>query len=315
VVRRFEIEVPAPFRLDLCVWALRRRAHNAVDVWDGTTYHRVLALPDGPVELAVRQEQGGSGPLLAVELQGPGKSAPPASSTAEARRLLEVTLGLRVDISGFYALSEHDPRLAPLAQRFVGMRPPRFPSVFEALVNAVCCQQLSLTVGIHLVSRLAHRYGARAGGQDGLAAFPTPERLARADPGELRSLGLSSAKARAITLLAQRVASGAVDLEGLVDVYDETAQATLMALPGIGRWSAEYTMLRGLGRLHVLPGDDVGAQNNLRRRFGLAASGYDELAELSRTWWPYGGLVYFHLLIDSLADQGALTLAHEEDVA
>ena len=45
--------------------------------------------------------------------------------------------------------------------------------------------------------------------------------------------------------------------------------STLLGLPGIGRWSAEYVMLRGLARYHVLPGDDVGARNNLRRRFGL----------------------------------------------
>jgi DNA-3-methyladenine glycosylase II len=68
--------------------------------------------------------------------------------------------------------------------------------------------------------------------------------------------------------------------------------------------------LRGLGRLQVLPGDDVGARNNLRRRFGLAAdAGYDELVALGATWWPHGGMVYFHLLLDGLAGAGHLEAA------
>ena len=81
----------------------------------------------------------------------------------------------------------------------------------------------------------------------------------------------------------------------------------LLSLTGVGRWSAEYTLLRGLGRYHVLPGDDVGARNNLRCRFGLAAGAdYDAVAALSRRWQQYGGLVYFHLLLDALASSGHL---------
>jgi len=85
---------------------------------------------------------------------------------------------------------------------------------------------------------------------------------------------------------------------------------TLLGLPGIGRWSAEYVMLRALARYHVLPGDDVGARNNMRRRFGLPwDAGYDEVAGFSRRWHPYEGLVYFHLLLDALATRGDLVEA------
>lgn len=57
----------------------------------------------------------------------------------------------------------------------------------------------------------------------------------------------------------------------------------------------------------MLPGDDVGARNNLRRRFGLQdGAGYEAVAALARAWWPYAGLVYFHLLLDSLSAAGLL---------
>ena len=302
--RQFTLEAPAPFRLDLTVWALRRRAHNALDLWDDGTWRRSLPAGHGALGLAVTQVQGETGNRLAVTLDRPG-TAPGRAALAEARRVVTRALGLEVDLGGFYALAEGDCRLSTLAQRFLGMRPPRFPSVFEALVNAVACQQLSLTVGIHLLNRLATHLDLDRGMDKVRPAFPTPEQLATADPTELRELGFSGAKTKTLVTLGQKVASGEVDLEALGDLDDRTARDLLVGLPGIGRWSAEYTLLRGLGRLDVLPGDDVGAQNNLRRRFGLAADGrYDAVAELSREWWPYGGLVYFHLLLDRLAEEG-----------
>jgi DNA-3-methyladenine glycosylase II len=305
-VAQLELRPPGPFRLDLTVWALRRRAHNAVDSWDGTWYRRTVVLGQQPVEVAVGQVSGADRPRLTVELRSAGP-APSAAVTAAAQRLLECMLSLHADLAGFYSLAEGDPRLAPLAHRFVGMRPPRFPSVFEAVVNAVACQQLSLVVGVHLLNRLAGRFGPVVPGLDGPAGFPIPSALAAARPEDLRALGFSRAKARTVINLARAVASKEVDLESLEAADDHSALEALMELPGIGRWSAEYTLLRGLGRWHVLPGDDVGARNNLRRRFGLAPdAGYAEVSELSRSWWPYGGLVYFHLLLDSLANAGQL---------
>jgi DNA-3-methyladenine glycosylase II len=241
---------------------------------------------------------------LAVELRG-GGSSPGGGDEDEVRVGLRRTLGLDIDLSGFYRLARRDPRLTAMAARFSGMRPPSFPSVFEALVNAIACQRLSLTVRIHLLN-LAARYGDSVSpAADAPRAFPGSERLVRADPEDLRALGFSRSKARAIVALAVQVEAGELDLEALRRAGDVEARAVLLDIGGVGRWSAEYTMLRGLGRLHVLPGDDVGARNNLRRRFGLDASaGYDELSQLARSWSPYGGLVYFHLLLDSLADAG-----------
>ena len=305
---RFTIEGCPPFRLDLTVWALRRRPHNTIDAWDGTTYTRTLVADGAPVQVAVRQDDVGGPELgrLVVEVRGRG-GAPSEAGVAEARCTIERMLGLYVDLAGFYELAASDKRLAGLAQHFLGVRPPRFASVFEALVNAVACQQLSLTVGIHLLDRLAAVYGPQVALRGATPGFPTAERLAAAEPSQLRRLGFSLAKARTIIGLARAVGSGTLDLDALVQAEDERAVSALVSLPGIGRWSAEYVLLRGFGRLEVLPGDDVGARNNLRRRFDLPASaGYYEVASLAKGWWPYGGVVYFHLLLDGLAQSGHL---------
>jgi len=223
---RFEIRVPTPFRLEPTVWALRRRPHNAMACWDGHNYRRVLMLGQRPIEVTARQDAGQGIPVLDVDLRGSG--GPLGDDIVrEARRILERTLGLGVDLAGFYRLADSDPRLQTLAKRFYGMRPPCFPSVFEALVNAIACQQLSLTVGIHLLNRLSERFGPTvSAGRDQPFCFPTPEGLAEADPQVLRDLGFSHAKARFVTTLAVRVASGQLDLEAL---REETAEEALGA--------------------------------------------------------------------------------------
>jgi DNA-3-methyladenine glycosylase II len=84
--------------------------------------------------------------------------------------------------------------------------------------------------------------------------------------------------------------------------------ARLRGLRGVGRWTAEYVLLRGLGRTHVFPGDDVGARNNLGRWLGLSSAlDYDGVRRAVAAWHPYAGLVYFHLLMDRLASRGDLS--------
>ena len=150
----FELRVVPPFRLDLTAWALRRRPHNTVDRWDGTSWRRVLVMDDEPLETAVTQLGTSEQPRLKVTLSGNRISE---HTKRHVSRLLRQMFGLRTDLTAFYSLAARDKRLAPFAQRFRGLKPPSFPSIFEALVNAIACQQLSLTVGIVLLNRLAEQ--------------------------------------------------------------------------------------------------------------------------------------------------------------
>jgi DNA-3-methyladenine glycosylase II len=105
--------------------------------------------------------------------------------------------------------------------------------------------------------------------------------------------------------LAAAVAEGGLDLESLAAVPDKSALARLQLLHGVGRWTAQYVLLRGLGRIHVFPGDDVGARNNLQAWLRLPkALDYDGVARTIKRWRRYGGLLYFHLLLDRLAETG-----------
>jgi len=292
-----------PFRLGLTVWALRRRPENAIDRWDGETYRRVLPLAGGAVELAARQTGPAERARIEVRVHGPGARAATKPAVTAA---LERLLGVRIDMTEFYRFASSQRRLDQLAAKFRGMKPPRFPTVFEALVNAIACQQVTLSLGIQLLNKLAARYAVSLA--DGSAqAFPLPTDLADRRPEDFRRLGFSRQKGRAMIELAQSIASEQADLEALAGEDDDSAVAQLQLHRGIGRWSAEYALLRGLGRTHVFPGDDVGARNRLQHLLKLPQKlDYATVRRRLRRWRPYAGLVYFHMLLDGLAEAGRL---------
>ena len=118
-----------PFRLDLTVWALRRRPRNLIDRWDGTTYRRLIVLGGRPTELAARQAGSFAAPRLIVTTT----PSPRASERGRVRSLVCQLLGIRTDLTDWYRTAAGDARLGPLASRFLGMKPPRFPTVFEAV--------------------------------------------------------------------------------------------------------------------------------------------------------------------------------------
>jgi DNA-3-methyladenine glycosylase II len=303
---RFEITAPGPFRLDLSVWALRRRPGNAVDRWDGNTYQRALRVAGGPADIAVVQVGRSDVPRLAVTVTTDA-SRDPGVVCPETAALLRRMLGLDVDLSGFYASAGRDPHLRELTQRFRGLKPPRFPTLFEGLVNAVACQQLTLTFGIELLNRLAAAFGRSAPGATDAHPFPEPRDIAGLDPDALRNLGFSRQKSVALIALAGHVERGTLRADDLARLDDDDAADRLRALRGIGRWSAEYVLLRAMGRLRIFPGDDVGARNNLQRRLGIDAPlDYAGVRRITDRWAPYSGLVYFHFLLAGIDEAGWL---------
>ncbi len=309
----FFLEPVGPFRLDLTVWTLRRRSSNEVDRWDGTTYRRVLILDGLPVDVSVAQWAPPDSRRLHVTLAGQQISE---KVKTLAKKSLERLLGLRVDLSDFYRLAAQDDRLRPLVKRFHGMKPPRLPSLFEALANAIACQQLSLSLGILLLSRLTKSFGVSANPRmpGSARAFPRPEDIANHRPSDFRKLGFSHTKGESLIRLAQACLHE-IPCDALEKANNASVMECLQAWKGIGRWSAEYVLLRGLGRLDIYPGDDVGARNNLQRWLKLRKPlDYPGVRQITACWQPYAGLIYFHLLLDRLDAGGHLAAPVPENL-
>lgn len=305
-MKRFflDLEPVSPFRLDLTVWALRRRPDNIVDRWDGKTYRRVLVSESNePFEIAVTQ----SGSQLHVLVHSQKENEALKDQVACA---LERLLGIDVKLDGFNRLAQRDDKLGPVVEKFRGFKPPRLHSLFETLVNAIACQQFTLTMGIRLLNSLIERYGLTFQNDDGFFhAFPRPQELANADIEDLRKMKFSYQKAHYITGIAQSIVRGELDLDEINMLDDTNAIKRLCDLNGIGRWTADYFLLRGLGRTHIFPADDVGARNNLQRWLELPEKlNYETVHQALKPWKDYGGLVYFHLLLKSLSEKSVIVL-------
>lgn len=301
----FQLKPVPPFRLDLTVWALRRRSRNEIDGWDGKVYSRVTVVGKKAVLVNVTQLSNNRLPVLRV--------------TAFAKRIdlslkpfiasiLERLLGLQVDLNPFYHFAAEEPTLNSLVQRFKGLKPPRFESAFEALVNGIACQQLSLEAGLTILNRLVERVGLPFGsGEQIRHAFPRPEEIGAVPTRSLRALGFNMNKTIALKTISQEIISGRLNLEILSGCTNGEVVFRLLELRGIGRWTAEYVLLRGLGRIDVFPGDDVGARNNLSRWLKIReAMDYSRVEKTLRRWGSYKGLIYFHLLLDGLERSGRL---------
>ena len=299
----FTLRAHPPFRLDLTVWALRRRAHNKVDLFDDGTWRRVLVMGRSPVGLAVMQTRRGASPEIEVRMS----AARPRDMKDRVAASITRILGLERDLSGFYRLARSDSTLRPLAERLRGMKPVQYPTVFEAFANAVACQLVSLSAGMHVLNRLTHEFGKPMRSRGiAMRSFALAEAIARANPDALRALGLSRQKGEYLINLA-RLGTNPKDHDfssiGALD--DAAAIERLSKIRGVGRWTAEYVLLRGLGRINIFPGDDVGGRNKLCEFLGeTGAPDYEGVRRSIERWHPYGGLIYLHLLVNGLVDAG-----------
>ena len=208
-------------------------------------------------------------------------------------------------------------KIGRLVDEFRGLKPPRFPTVFEAVANGIACQQLSLLVGILLLSRLAHKIGVMlANSRDAAHAFPDPTDFSGVKEQSLRSLGFSANKSQALLEVSSAIRDRRLNLDSLVKLDNQGALERLVKLKGVGRWTAEYVLLRGLGRLDIFPGDDVGARKKLAQFLRMnKALDYDGVRRAVAGWQPCAGFVYFHLLLARIKKAGWLCSHHAKCAA
>jgi DNA-3-methyladenine glycosylase II len=235
-----------------------------MDLWEGERFKKVLVLDGIPHLLTVSQHGSTEEPQLQVEVQSRKKEE---YLEETIYRYCEKLFGFGYNLSDFYRLSRQNSFIHQMVERFSGLKPPRFPSIFESILNGIVCQQISLAACIQILSRMAETHGLADEHLSSLHAFPRPEDLSAGAPNALRTVGVSSRKSVTIVNLAQRIQAGDLDLERIADMTDEEAEQFLQQISGVGLWTARYVLLRGLGRLNIFPTGDVGARNKLRRWF------------------------------------------------
>jgi len=292
------VAVRPPYRLDLTAIVLRRLSTNVVDVFDGSAYRRLLGDLAQPVLLRVEQVAPDA---LAVRLDGPG------AEELDPHAIAQRSLGTDVALSPFYAGAADVPWLHRIATGALGVKPPRYPSLWETICNAVVYQQVSIHAAGAILRRVIERcaFPLETAGVR-LFPFPTPRTLLEADPIELRDLGLSVNKINALKAVGEAIDSGDLDEDALESL--ETAQLieALVAHKGIGPWTGAVVALRGFGRLDIFPMNDSGATAGLCKLSGDPTIEAEQIIDVLR---PQQGMLYYHLLLGRLHATGEVTLA------
>lgn len=289
-----ELRVVTPYRLDLTVSALRRLSTNVVDVLtpDGH-YMRALAGASGPVIVHVVQLRADT---LRVTIDGV------ASDHALALALVQRMLGVDRDLAHFDLAAARLKWLRRLAHRMHGVKPPRYPTLWEAFVNTIAFQHVSLQAASAITRRLIVAFG-RPMEREGvlLYAFPGVEQVLGANETMLRRVGFSASKLATLRRVGEALASCTLDEAMLEEQSSAAASATLQRIKGIGPWTAAVILLRGLGRLDVFPLRDTSVARNLALVGGRASLDVAAIVEALR---PQQGMLYYHLLLARLESRG-----------
>ena len=236
------VSLPEPFEFELSTERYRAFGADLANLWHEGGLHRVF----GDREARITAAAGG----IAIQPRDPDLAAP-------VRRYL----GEPFDLDGFYAFAASEPVLSGLAEGLRGFRPPLVPDAYESLVTSVTAQQISLHAAFAVRNRLIQAFGRPF---EHAYAFPTRERMAAAEPEELLPLGFSRRKADYVIGLAR----SEVDLGGLAGLPDDEVKARLVALPGIGEWTADWFLARHLARPDAWPHGDLGLRKAVLHFYG-----------------------------------------------
>jgi len=293
--RRFELKPERPYSLARTASRLIRFSTLVDRIDEKGGYSRCLRLDGRLALLHVRQTAPPSRAVLEVSLRGEGVRA--KAVVEEAERVVRRMLGADCKLRAFYSALGNDPFLADSIKAHRGMSLCGGPTLFETIVTSILAQQVNLRFAYSIYETLTRRYGERfaVDGETRLA-FPTPERLARVRIETLRGFKLSAAKAGTIHRMARAFARGELEERELEGLSDDEVIERLVAYKGIGRWTAETSLMRGLGRIDVFPAGDLGVVKKL----AIEMLGREEVAkeaemrDFSRRWRPYRSLALIY---------------------
>ncbi|UFU03525.1 hypothetical protein LQF12_02630 [Ruania suaedae] len=282
-ITTIELPTASPFDGE-ALWAyLAARTVAGVEDIDGARYRRAVHLAHGPGVLELRRpepEATAPGVLRAtVRLSVP-------ADRAQAESIVRRTADLDRDPTDVLEGLGAHPWLGPLVRARPGLRAPQHPGGFEVAVRAVLAQQVSLTAARTHAARLVTATGTRLPTPVGTVThvFPTPAQVAALgtdDTAQESVLAMPAGRRRAVLALSRAVLEG-MDLDGGISA--DEAEAALLAVPGIGPWTAQYVRMRAFGDPDAYCGTDLVLR---RTAVGLSGAPADPRGTEFAPWRTY----------------------------
>ncbi len=287
----------APFDFNLSA-AIFSDGDKQIRKYDEGRYWQVIRLINEPVLIIISSIGTVDKPKLLLDVKG--KKELLNEQLNIAKEIVSNLFNLDFDLTQFYKEVSCDPTMRRLIELLRGLKSPATQTVFEALISSITEQQISLDVAFSLQNRLTKAFGDIIQiDQTIYYAFPTAEALASATIVQLRSCGLSTRKAEYIRDIAALVANGQLDLE-VLKTQDDISEIVdeLCKLRGVGVWTSELTLIRGVHKFEVIPADDLGLRKIISHYYCNDALISSERARaIAKKWGTWRGLASFYLIM------------------
>lgn len=289
------IQLKAPYSFERLLRRLETHPDPQIKVvFEQKSLQRVFRVNNRPILASIRFTGELDHPSLSWETSAALSAAEAAGLEKHIRHMFSAD----VDLAPLYALMQADAKLAPLAERFRGLRFVLDDDLFQSMVKTIIGQQINLAFAATLTERLLELAGESVQDAEGTLhyAFPASDRIAVMEPEALRPLQFSQRKAEYIIDLARAVVNGRVDLEGLWKMDEQEIMATLTPLRGIGKWTVECMMMFGMGRPDLLPVADIGLKNGMQLVYQLEARPDEaEMRRIGESWAPWRSYVSLYV--------------------
>ncbi len=232
---------------------------------------------------------------LYVTLQG---ESLPRDAEGMMRPIVQRVFATAVDVSPLLdSLPRKDEFGQELLTRFRGVRPVLLPDIFETITWAIIGQQINVIFAAKCKRAFVERFGTsfKIDGESWML-FPTPERVIDITEAELSEIQFSRQKSRYILNLAYEIVEGRLDLDALFTIPAQAALDRLELLTGIGRWTAEYVLMRGIGHPDVIPAGDGGLRRIVGQRYGMGRLASEaEVRTIADSWAGWRSYFAFYL--------------------
>jgi DNA-3-methyladenine glycosylase II len=282
--------------------AIFSRGDPQIRLFRDGVFRQPLATAEGPLLAEVRSDGTTEKPGLVLTLYSERSLSTKGVNDTGSR--IAAMLSLADDLVPFYAAVAADPILLDLTVQLRGVKAPVTPTVFEALADSIIEQQISLHAARSIENRLIRLTGQQVI-HDGMIyyCYPEPSALAATNDRGFRSCGLTLRKGEYLRDISRSIVAGDLDVESFRDSADtESIISEMIHYRGIGRWTAELTILRGLHRPDAFPADDVGVRRFISQVYlgGSKISSADARRFAETLWGPWKGFAAYYLEVADL---------------
>lgn len=286
-----EIIPPSDFNFKECLVFLGRSDHEILHrISDGHLF-KLIKIEGELVLLKIEEISN----LIRIEF--PVKTPAPAVLERVAAYVWE-WFDLNHELASFYEMASKDKVLHTISNQYRGLRIIGIPDLFEALTWAVLGQQINLTFAYTLKKRFVEQFGESLTFEGNTYwLFPAYEAIAPISVEELKKLQFTTRKAEYIIGIAQLMSSGQLTKVTLLELQNyQQVKKALMAIRGVGAWTADYVMMKSLHCTSAFPIADVGLHNAIKLQLGLERKpALEEIEELAKTWEGWQAYATFYL--------------------